>query len=78
MSAVIVPDDLSERFDSLAEAITKAIGDHPEGDCSMIAYVLLHLGGKTAGINALPIEAMLPIVFGSYHDGTACRSPGLH
>ena len=73
-----VPDDLGDRFDSLAEAITGAIKDHPENDCSMIAYVLLHLGGKTAGINALPVESMLPIVLGSYIDGIACRTPGLH
>lgn len=69
---------LSERFDSLADAITAAIAAHPEGDCTMIAYVLLRLGAKTAGFNTLPIEAVLPIVLGSYQDGAASRSPSLH
>lgn len=71
-------EDVGERFDSLAEAITAAIANHPESDCAMIAYVLLRMGGRTAGFNTMPVEAVLPIVLGSYQDGAAQRVPDLH
>lgn len=72
MAAVVSDlDDLNDRFVSLAEAITKTIADHPENDCILIAYVLLRMGSNTAGFNALPFDAVLPIVMQAYRDGHA-------